>query len=104
MALLFKATNIKTGEVIEGTPIRLAEILQSDKSLVYKYAKGKGLIKKEWRIETISDLQDDNSRNFPLSLREEWDQTVKDLRSKIENNSHNRKKRENRFRKPQEID
>lgn len=98
--LSYKAINVDSGEVVEGSPKQIAEIIGVNKSLIYANARSKHLVRGKWMIEDITEEYTSKCK-IPLPILEDWDRTRKDIIDKAE--KCQRVKRKHQLRKPQQI-
>lgn len=69
---IYTATNINTGEVIEGSSAEIGDMIGANPQLIPQSA-GKGIkVKNEWIIDTIGQIVTENTAINPETCRK-WD-------------------------------
>lgn len=98
-----RATNINTGEIIEGDPQYVADRLGIAKSTLYKAHNQELKIGKQWEAKVINDVSYSPSP-IPKDLLDDWIKTTKEIRELLKMRKKVnpvKKKNKNRLRKPQ---
>lgn len=73
----YRATNIKTGEVIDGSVWELADGIGVADKTIYSACQKNTLILHKWKVEVIRDIFEVKKHNhIPPELLEEWDKVT----------------------------
>lgn len=78
---VYVATNINTGEVIEGGARYLSRKLGVTTAFVYKATSTQKLIKSVWSVDKI-DTENNTPYRLPQALLDEWDAVTQAIRRK----------------------
>ena len=78
-AVVYEATNIKTGEKIVGTGEDLSARLGVSRAYISKQWSEGGRICLDWKVEKLDErliAEKPNNGSIPYSLQEEWDKVT----------------------------
>lgn len=102
--IIYKATNIKTGQVYQGYNYEISEKIGIHRNNISKHALNGTIYKKLWVIEKIK--QESYQEIDEKDIKIKWQKTIEDLRKRINNCPwipEKKKEKKYRLRKPQEV-
>lgn len=79
----FKATHKDSGRIFEGCAQTLANLLHTDRQIIYMYAQTGSRVRGVWEIEDITEYVEKSSKHISQLTLIDWDRTRKDVNMKL---------------------
>ena len=79
----FKATHKDSGRIFEGSAQTLANLLHTDRQIIYMYALNGSRVRSVWEIEDITEYVEKSSKHIPQSKLKDWDKIRMDVNRKL---------------------
>lgn len=79
----YKATHSKSGRTFEGSAQTIANLLHTDRKIIYSYAQTGSRVRGVWEIEDMTEYPEKTNKYIPQSKLDDWDRVRADVKNKL---------------------